>query len=98
MKKLYLLYPEGLPLEFHSLSFELITILIDIYDEEKRNFYIDACLYFKWRPYQLKCYLLKDIYEKFLYCMAEYYQNIFLNIEEYKRLLKDVVQLESRII
>ena len=93
--KLFLLYPEGLPETLKSLNWDITKILLDIFNEEKREFYMDLCYEKDLNVPTLKKYLNEEIYEKFLYCLAVYYENEKVN---YKDLIDKVITISNRII
>ena len=93
--KLFLLYPEGLPETLKSLNWDITKILLDIFNEEKREFYMDLCYEKDLNVPTLKKYLNEEIYEKFLYCLAVYYENEKVN---YQDLIDKVITISNRII
>lgn len=67
MQKLYLLYPENLENDILKLPWNFIKIVLDLFNEEKRQFYIDNCLKYNWSLEELKEYIRQDVYEKYKY-------------------------------
>lgn len=71
MQKLYLMYPKKPPEALLSLSWEHIKILLDLCNEQKRNFYIELCLAKNLSKEELKIFILGDLYEKCLLANKE---------------------------
>lgn len=99
MKKLFLLYPDALLDAFTHLSWNHILVLIDIFDEDKREFYISLCCQEKLSVSRLKYYIHQDLYEKCLYCYATYYsEDPIGSLKEYQYFLRQVMSVVERII
>ena len=96
--KLFLLYPDGLPETLKMLNWDLTKILLDIFNEEKREFYMDLCFENNLDVSTLKQYLNQEIYEKFLYCLATYYDSESLDNLDYYDLISKVITISKRII
>lgn len=84
MQKLYLMYPKEPPTDLLCLSWEHIKLLLNICEEQKRNFYIQLCLQKNLQVEDLKKYLLEDLYEKCLLANKErkVYQRDYSKIDE----------------
>ena len=96
--KLFLLYPDGLPSLLNDLTWDITKILLDIFDEDKREFYINLCYEKNLSVSTLKKYLNNEIYEKFLYCLATYYEKEEMNSNDYSDLIDKVITICERII
>ena len=96
--KLFLLYPDGLPEVLNTLSWDITKILLDIFNEEKREFYIDLCYENSLDVPTLKKYLNDQIYEKFLYCLATYYDSSSMRDLDYHDLINKVITIANRIV
>ena len=72
MQKLYLLYPHKVPEKLLELSWEHIKILLNLFSEEKRHFYVLCCLKERWSLEKLKEAILHDFYEKYIYVQQIY--------------------------
>ena len=98
MIKLYLLYPMGLPDDIKILPWELILILVEIFDEDKRDFYVFLCNRKKLNSKTLSKYLSYDIYEKFIYTLDTYYNNDDFAKLDFDKIIDEVIYLQERII
>ena len=96
--KLFLLYPEGLPKILNDLSWDITKILLDIFDEDKREFYMNLCYEKNLSVPTLKKYLNEEIYEKFLYCLTTYYEKEKLDSKDFYELIDKVIKVSKRII
>ncbi len=96
--KLFILYPDGLPKILNELSWDITKILLDIFDEDKREFYMNLCYEKNLSVPSLKKYLGEEIYEKFLYCLATYYEKEKLDSKDYYDLIDKVIKVSKRII
>ncbi len=77
MQKLYLLYPNKEEIDLLDLSWEHIKIILNIFDKNKRLFYINICLKKNLDVKKLKNYLLMDLYEKYFFVKEKYQQQDF---------------------
>lgn len=84
MQKLYLMYPKEPPEDLLCLSWEHIKLLLNLCEEQKRNFYIELCLQKNLSVKDLKKYLLEDLYEKCLLANKErrVYQRDYSKMDE----------------
>ena len=84
MQKLYLMYPKEPPEDLLGLSWGHIKLLLNLCEEQKRNFYIELCLQKNLSVKDLKKYLLEDLYEKCLLANKErrVYQRDYSKIDE----------------
>ncbi len=98
MMKFFLLYPKEIPVELRYLPWEILKILLNIFEEEKREFYIWLCFEKNLDVATLNKYLQEDLYEKFLYCFHNYYHQDSFAKEEYSQLLDYVIVLLPRIV
>ena len=71
MQKLFLMYPDRVPKKLLSLSWDMIQIILQLCDREKRDFYVDMCIREQWSYSELKKYILEDLYEKTIALMEE---------------------------
>ncbi len=71
MQKLFLIYPDYIPKKLLSLPWNLIKILLNICDVDKRKFYIDLCIQEELDAATLTKYILNDVYEKSIYLINE---------------------------
>ena len=97
MMKLYLLYPDNVPNDLCALSWDIVKRLIDIYDKDKRTFYIDVCTFKNCKLNELNNYLNLDIYEKFLVCFDKYVDIDNFNFDDYLELIDKVIEIQERI-
>ena len=93
MQKLYLLYPRKVPKKLLELSWEHIKVLLNLFSDEERKFYIECCLIEKWSVEKLKEAILKDVYEKYYYVKKVYGKHGF-DFHNFKEVL-DFVWQES---
>ncbi len=96
--KLFLLYPNGLPKILNELPWDIVKILLDIFNEDKREFYLNLCYEKNLDVPTLKKYLNDQIYEKFLYCLTTYYEKETFDSHEYYDLIAKVINISKRII
>lgn len=95
MMRLYELYPKELPYELKVLPWEIIKILVSIYDEGKREFFIDVCFFLKVKPKQLKWYIRNEVYERFLDYYDKYYDKDHFTLDDYRFLMGEVIKLAN---
>ena len=98
MIKLYLLYPDDLPYKLKDLSWNIIKIIIKIFDEDKRDFYIDLCYFKNINENTLLFYLKNDIYEKFLYFLSKNDKYEYFTALDYSYFLDRVIKIQEIII
>ncbi len=98
ISKLFLLYPNGLPKKLNELNWDITKIILSIFSEQKRTFYINLCYEKKFDISTLKKYLNEEIYEKYCYCLSKYYKNKNLSKKEYYDLIDKVFSISKRII
>ena len=94
MQKLYFLYPSHPPLRILSLPWDVIKILLEIFEKDKREFYVELCLAKQLDASELVQYLVKDIYEKVCY--------VATSIEEGEKIkdlnfIEQVLEIESML-
>lgn len=97
-QKLYLLFPHGLPYEISNLPWNITEILLDIFNDEKRDFYIDLCYEKNLDKKTLIYYLNHELYEKFIFITAKHYAKEKLDKVKYDTILNQVINLCERII
>lgn len=72
MQKLYMLYPNDLPKQLLSLSWNLIKIILNLCTVDKREFYTSLCCNYDLDEFQLQEYIMNDFYEKQLILIREF--------------------------
>ncbi len=94
MQKLYFLYPSHPPKKMLSLSWDVIKILLEIFEKDKREFYVELCLAKQLKASELVLYLVKDIYEKVYYVAMSIH-----DIEKVKDIgfIEQVLEIESML-
>ncbi len=94
MQKLYILYPDNLPYKVEHLPWNVTCVLVEIFDDDKREFYINLCYQKKLDRQMLVYYLQHELYEKYLYCVATYCDGF----SDYDLLVDQVIHICERII
>lgn len=81
MQKLYLLYPNKIPDELLSCPWDIIKIILNIFNNEKRMFYLKIYQKYNLKKDELEKYILHDLYEKYLYSLRM--------INDYNKIIKE---------
>src|SRR5574344_1663879 len=71
MQKVYLEYPNHIPKKLLSLPWDMVKVIINLYSEEKRYFYVDLCIKESLNIDNLKELILTDFYEKVIFIMND---------------------------
>ncbi len=93
------LYEQNFPFELKILSWPIIKRLLDIYDNEKRKFYINLCYQKNLSLKKLNEYLSIDLYEKYLFGIQKYLDaNVSLNDLAKEKFIDKIIIIEKIII
>lgn len=92
LMKLSNIFPNGLPDKLYRFSLDIVFIISNIFESEKRDFYINFISYFSLSFEKLNYYLENNLYEKILYMCKEYQVNYDYSNREFILLLQNVME------